>query len=186
MDAIALPGYVAAADDDQARQVVYDQVQLDRYGRRQRRAILKAMARGKTSASHNDIRRAARRAGPRPRGETPVAIALLLAGDHTLLIIVPSSAGYRSSKQAVATEAATSAGPALRSPTVRPEQSPPNELTTAMDKADKAWLSDVGAGKVATTVDGSDALSFPGTAPPDDAPAQSVPGHRPARPKTQH
>jgi hypothetical protein len=163
-------------DDDQARQVVYDQVQLDRYSERQRRAILKAMARGKTS-SHRDISQAARRARTRTRGEILVATTLMLAG-LTLVVIVFAS-WHRGAKRMAAAEAATARAGVAGARTTRPE-----DATTAMERADRAWLTDVGAGKVKYSNDGSDALSLPEAAPPDAAPERSIPRHRPAKPKT--
>jgi hypothetical protein len=161
-------------NDDRARQVIYDEVQLDRYSDRQRRAILKAMSRGKR-VSHSDIRRAAQRAALRPRGETPVAIALLLSA--IVVLIISLFAWYRTSTDLAALESRA----ALRTAAARPEQSPPSEVTTAMDKADKAWLSDVGAGKVATTVDGADALSLPQSDVPAPAEAVANRGHNSLR-----
>src|SRR5579872_2183664 len=72
--------------DDGARQVVYDQVQLNRYSDRQKRAILKVMARGKT-ATHRDLRQAARRARTRPLSERLVALTLVLFAVAALVVI---------------------------------------------------------------------------------------------------
>jgi hypothetical protein len=52
-----------------------------------------------------------------------------------------------------------------------------------MDKADKAWLSDVGAGKVATAADGSDALSLPQSDAPAPVPIEAAPGRGDDRPR---
>jgi hypothetical protein len=160
--------------DDRARQLVYDPVQLGRYSDRQRRAILKLMARGKT-ASHRDIRQAARRARKRPRGELLVAIALALSVIAVLAIVV--TGGYRRPNRALAADAAALAPAA----DVKAEEASA-DLTKAMEKADRAWLSDVGAGKVASANDGSDALSLPESTSPGasaDEPREARPrGHR--------
>ena len=138
-------------DDDRARQVVYDEVQLSRYTDRQKRAILKRMARGKT-ASHRELLRAARRARIRPRGERLIAVTLALSALAALILII---AGWRHRPSGpVATETITS--PPQAGDEVGKTHT--GELTTVMDKADRAWLKDVGAGKVGTAVDGSDVL----------------------------
>jgi hypothetical protein len=145
-------------DDDRARQVVYDEVQLNHYSDRQRRAILKVMARGKT-ASHRDIRQAARRARSRPRGETVVAITLVLSVLAVLIIFVVGR--HRDPSKAVVTGATASA----HTSNDRASAAAAGDLTTVIDKADRAWLSDVGAGKVVSANDGSDALALPQTEP---------------------
>jgi hypothetical protein len=153
-------------DDDRARQVVYDPVRLNRYSDRQKRAILKVMARGKT-ATHRDLRQAARRASARSRGERLVAIILLLCAVAALAIIF---AGWqRGSARARASDAAASTVTAGD----KAQAAPAGDLTKAMENADRAWLDDVGAGKVVTATDGSDALSLPETTAPASSVAQA-------------
>jgi hypothetical protein len=155
-------------DDDRARQVVYDEVQLNRYSDRQRRAILKVMARGKT-ASHREISQAARRARDRPRGETLVAISLALSVLAVLVLVLAS--WHRDPNTAVATKGAAS----IQADVAGARETSPGDLTTVMENADRAWLNDVGAGKVATANDGSDALSLPQSTPPSTAPIEAAP-----------
>jgi hypothetical protein len=156
-------------DDDRARQVVYDEVQLNRYSDRQRRAIMKVMARGKT-ASHRDISQAVRRARVRPRGETLVAISLALS---LLAVLVIALAGRHAGPVRVgAGRAAASARAAI----AEARDASSGDLTTVMENADRAWLNDVGAGKVATASDGSDALSLPRSALPGGAPVEAAAG----------
>ena len=145
-------------DDDRTRQVVYDQVQLGRYSDRQRRAILKLMARGKT-ASHRDIRQAARRARRRSRGEMLVAITLALSAFAALVIIF--AGWHRVPTKVLTTEAVAS----VQTDGDRAGQASAGDLTTVMENADRAWLSDVGAGKIVTATDGSDVLSLPENPP---------------------
>ncbi len=146
-------------DDDRARQVVYDEVQLNRYSDRQRRAILKVMARGKTT-SHRDIRQAVRRARLRPRGEIWVAITLALSALAVLVIVL--GGWHHGLHRTAATEHPASAPSAIDGA----RETSPGDLTTVMENADRAWLNDVGAGKVVTANDGSDALSLPPSASP--------------------
>jgi hypothetical protein len=161
-------------DDDRARQVVFDEVQLDRYSDRQRRAILKVMARGKT-ASHRDIRLAVRRARRRPRGETLIAITLAVSALTVLIIVF---AGWRLGPARML----AAKGLASREAAVdRAAGASPGDLTTVMENADRAWLNDVGAGKVVTANDGSDALSLPRVKPPAVMPAEPSPGARSGR-----
>jgi hypothetical protein len=162
-------------DDDQARQVVYDQLRLDRYSDRQKRAILKTMARGKP-ASHRDIRQAARRATGRPRGERVIAVILALSV-LAIVIILFAGRDHRPNRT-LATETATSA----RQPGETAGEARAGELTTLMDQADRAWLNDVGAGKVTAANDGSDVLSLPRTAPaPDGGQAAALQYPQPGR-----
>ena len=78
-----------------------------------------------------------------------------------VLIIIIVVGRHRGPSNAVANETAASARTAAGKGGGVPE----GDLTTVMEKADRAWLSDVGAGKVVTTDDGSDALSLPQTGP---------------------
>jgi hypothetical protein len=148
-------------DDDRARQVVYDEVQLNRYTDRQKRAILKAMARGR-SASHRDIRQAARRARIRPRGERLMTLTLALAALAVLIILVAGRTQRPSPGQPI------DASAAAQPPGETSAEATNGELTALMDKADRAWLSDVGAGKVAGANDGSDVLTLPQPTPSQD------------------
>jgi hypothetical protein len=159
--------------DDRARQVVYDPVQLGRYSDRQRRAILKLMARG-TTASHRDIRKAARRARKWPRGELLVAVALALSAIAVLVILV--TGGHRRPNRPIATEPGSTLAIDAKA-----AETPSGDVTTAMEKADRAWLNEVGAGKVASASDSSDALSLP----EDTAPSAAIDGTgpRPAQPR---
>jgi hypothetical protein len=156
-------------DDDRARQVVYDPVQLAHYSDRQKRAILKVMARGKT-ATHRDLRQAARRARTRPRGERLVAFTLLLVAVAALIIIFADWQHDRGEMRANGAAASTGTGDD------KADQPTAGDLTRVMENADRAWLDDVGAGKVVTATDGSDALSLPQTRSPDapDARAQAT------------
>jgi hypothetical protein len=159
-------------DDDRARQVVYDEVRLNRYSNRQRRAILKVMARGKT-ASHRDISQALRQARARPRGEILVAIILGLSVLAVLAIVLAGR--HHGENKAVATNGAASTEAVID----EARTASPADLSTVMENADRAWLNDVGTGKVVTANDGSDALSLPQSTPPSAAPIEPTP--QPAR-----
>jgi|KBSMisStandDraft_5_1062788.scaffolds.fasta_scaffold325237_1 hypothetical protein len=168
--------------DDRARQLVYDPVQLGRYSDRQKRAILKLMARGKT-ATHRDIRQAARRARQRPRGERLAAFTLILLAVAALVIIFAD--WQRGSGKTQANGAAASA----QTVDAKADRAQAGDLTRVMENADRAWLDDVGAGKVVTATDGSDALSLPETRSPDTsvAGAHAPPTNaRRSRPHPQH
>lgn len=160
--------WLRRSDDDSARQVVYDQLQLDRYTSRQRRAILKLLARGR-GATHREVARAARRATSRPRGETPIAIALLVLAFAVLALSLMS--GHRNPADSAAPHSGRPLSPASRA-------TRPAGPTRAMDDADKAWLRDVGAGKIVTASDGSDAFSLAA----DAAPGRQ-PGKQPSSPQ---
>jgi hypothetical protein len=112
------------------------------------------MARGKT-ASHRDIRQAARRARNRSRGEILVAVSIALS--VLAVIVIMFAGGHRASNPAVAIGGATSGASGAPGATGRA----PDDLTATIEDADRAWLKDVGAGRVVSADDGSDALSLP-------------------------
>jgi hypothetical protein len=159
-------------DDNRARQVVFDEVQLGRYSERQQRAILKAMARGKTS--QRDIRQAARRARLWPRGETMIGILLAAT---VIAAIATVLTGRHHERAAAGAAGVVSPG----APVAANAKAGPADLTTDMERADRAWLSDVGAGKVVAASDGSDTLSLPQSQAPAEAPDT-----RPRGPRRPH